>query len=429
MTDLLARWQPSDSEPFDLRRCGHLVRRAAFGASLDLRRELVESGVDEAVDKVLGDRFPGESVDDVHDLIVSMDSFPKLRAYRIWRLLVGKARVRERMSFFWHDRFAVSNRKLSDAPMMTRHFALFDEHGTGKFDDLVLAICRDPAMLRWLDNDTSVQGHPNENLARELFELFTLGRGNYTERDIQEAARAFTGWHVRDGKFKFVGRKHDRGTKEIFGQRGKFGGEDVVALAVERAHSARFVARKLVEFFIGPDATAAEIDAVAKSYTGHDRHVGKTVETLLRSRLFFGERAYRSRIKDPVDLAVGVVRSLGASASPEGIAGAAARMGQSLGEPPNVAGWPGERAWLNSATWVLRSNFAAELGRRYGLDPGFGDAVATVDGAIDTLLDGDLSPASRRALERFAAADDSRGHARRAALVQAVQDLPEAQLL
>jgi uncharacterized protein (DUF1800 family) len=438
MSDLLQPWQPSAADPFDLRKVGHLARRAAVGLSLAERESFARLGPDRAVAALL-QRGAGEDVGEAFRAAVAFDDIHKLDAFMVWRLLRGNERVRERMSLFWHGHFATSHRKVASTRLMARQLAVFDRFGLGPFDQLLLEVSRDPAMLKWLDNDSNVKGKPNENFARELFELFALGRGNYTERDIREAARAFTGWHVRDERFSFVRRLHDGGSKEVFGERGEFGGEDIVQLTVRQPACARFLARKLLAAFVHPEPTEAEIDALAAHHERAGRHFGRTLAALLRSRLFFSARAYRSAIKSPVDFAVGLVRSLGARAVPWRVRDAIAGMGQALLDPPSVEGWPAGRAWLTSASWLRRANFAAELfagSGEYELAP---DAEALLAPAVDRdgrvalalalVVDGDVSAESRAAIERFArsAAADGRGGA--SALLHAVTLLPEAQLL
>ena len=175
--DLLEPYEPSAANPFNLQKAGHLLRRASFGGSLADREELVRIGVEDAVDR-MSQEGPGEDVDAAFQDVVAMGEIRQVRAYRFWRMLTGRRRLRERMSFFWHTHFATSNQKVKNPPMMAHQMAMFDRLGLGTFDDLVLAVSRDPAMVRWLDNDTNVKGRANENYARELFELFALGRGN-----------------------------------------------------------------------------------------------------------------------------------------------------------------------------------------------------------------------------------------------------------
>lgn len=435
--NLLASFEPTADDPFDLAKAGHLLRRAGFGGSLEEREGLVTMGVEAAVDRMFGEG-PGEDVDTVLEDAVEFSDIQRARAYRFWRMLRGRHRLRERMSFFWHGHFATSNQKVKSARMMLGQMATFDRLGLGTFDELLLAVSRDPAMVRWLDNDSNVKGRPNENYPRELFELFTLGRGNYTEDDIKEAARAFTGWHLRHEAFHFRSGAHDSGDKQVFGKRGRFGGEDIVAMTVRRAASARFIARKLLEFFVHPEPTEEEIEALGAAYRRRGRHLGNTLEILLRSRLFFSSRAYRSRIKSPVDLTVSLVRSLGAGAVPLPLADAAASMGQALLEPPTVEGWHEERAWISSATWLLRSNFAGRLfgGGAMKLEPSVDELFkdhATPrqrgEHGLRLLLDGVVSDDARAKIHAFAAGAAAQGPGGTAALLQAIQCLPEGQML
>jgi uncharacterized protein (DUF1800 family) len=430
-SDLLRPFAPNPTRPFDLRLAGHLARRTGLCADLATRQRWVRAGVTAAVQQALTPGR-GDDPDALFDAAVASDDVARVRAYRVWRALAGRDRLRERMALFWHGHFATSNQKVQSARLMARQLALFDAHGLGRFDALLLAVARDPAMLRWLDSDRNVKGKPNENFARELFELFALGRGAYGERDVQEAARAFTGWREQHERFLFAAGQHDDGEKQVLDARGLRDGQAVVALAAAHPRSAEFLARKWLATFVHPQPTAAEIAALAQVYTACDRDVGRTLHTLLASELFFSARAYRSRIKSPVDFAVGAVRCLGARVAPAALTRAIDQLGQVLLEPPSVEGWHEERAWLNPATWLARANFAADLaaGRRgLRLQPAphellRGTAEQRAAHAIELLLDGDVTPASRDALTAFAArADDA------ASILQAALCLPEAQLL
>ncbi len=429
----LETWQATTANPFDLAKAGHLARRVAMGASLKVRRTMVRAGVEEAIDRLLAPGR-GEDVDSFRTQVIAIDKVGALRDYRMWRLLAGRDRLRERMSFFWHDHFATSFQKVRDVGMMARQLEVFDQHGLGRFDDLLLAVSQDPAMLRWLDNETNVRGRPNENYAREIFELFALGHGKYSEEDIKAAARAFTGWQIRDHRFHDSRPKHDKGAKTLFGKTGPFDGADVVRMTASRPDSAQFLAKKLLEFFVHPEPAKDEITALAQCYTDADRHIGKTLSTLLRSRLFFSERAMRSRIHSPVDFVVCTVRNLGANAAPHALARAAAQMGQTLIEPPGVEGWPRERAWISSATWLLRTNFTADLlrGRGYHLQPilppelSGGRAQDHLRLATEILVDGQVSDQSMTAIRHFlreTGKDDA------ATILRAVATLPEVQML
>ncbi len=437
MNDLLRPYAPTPARPFDLRLAGHLARRAGFGVDLTTRRRWVARGHEVALHEAL---LPGrgEDADALFADVLATDDIERVRAYRVWRALAGRHPLAERVALFWHGHFATGNQKVQSARLMARHMALLDEMGLGRFDDLLQAVSRDPAMLRWLDAAQNVKGRPNENFARELFELFALGLGAYGEGDVQQAARALTGWREQFERCVFDRAQHDRGTKTVLGEQGPMRGETVVALAAAHPRSATFLARKWLAAFVHPQPTAAEVEALAGEYRRQDRHVGRTLETLLRSELFFSTRAYRSRIKPPLEFVLGAVLALGARVPPAALARVVGKLGQVLLEPPSVEGWHQEKAWLNSATWLARSNVAADLcaGRAgLALRPGAAELLRgarSVDDrvalALDLLLDGDATDASRAALQELAAGlgDDPTAAA---GILQATLCLPEAHLL
>lgn len=434
MTDPLAPWEPSDGDTFDLRKVGHLLRRAAFSASLATRRSLQRAGVDAAIDHVAPASDHG--LDAELPNVLAFDDAERVRAWRVWLAVRGAEPLRVRTSYFWHGHFATGNQKVGDARAMALQMELFDRAGLGTFDELLAGVCRDPAMLRWLDNDTNTRAQPNENFARELFELFALGRGHYTERDVREAARCFTGWHVRDGGFHLQRRLHDDGDKTVLGATGRFGGDDIVRLVVARPDCAEFLAAKWLRFFVHPEPEPAEIDALANCYVRNERRVGDTLKCLLRSRLFFSPRAFRAKVKSPADFVIGTVRCLGAQAAPATLAAAMSSMGETWLEPPSVEGWHGERAWLSPAAWLLRSNFVADLlaRRRGNLRPGpsalLGDRKSPTDqarAALLLLLDGEAPVEAAQQLAEVARAHADAEDA--AALVlHAAACLPEYQL-
>lgn len=430
--DRLRPFTPTAEHPFDLRLAGHLARRAGFGASLAVRRRWVARGVEFAVAEVSA-RAPGEDLDALFPDVLATDDIEWARAYRVARALVSACPLAERVALFWHGHFATSHQKVQSARLMLRQLALFDAQGLGRFDDLLLAVSRDPAMLRWLDADRNVKERPNENFARELFELFALGRLSYGEDDVRQAARAFTGWRERHERFVELRQHHDAAAKQVLGVTGVRGGEDVVAVAAARPRSAEFLAARWLQAFVHPQPTAAEVTALAREYTAQDRDVGGTLRTLLASELFFARRSYRSQVKAPLDYVVGLVRSAGARASPSALARATSRLGQVLFEPPSVEGWPRDKSWLNSATWLGRANFAATLfgSGDHKLRPDATALLAQATGAedraalaIDLLLDGDVSPASRRAV-----VDVARQTEAASAILRATACLPEAHLL
>jgi uncharacterized protein (DUF1800 family) len=438
MTDPLAPFEPTAQDPFDLAKAGHLLRRAGFGASLRSRRELVRGGVAAAIEHVAPPLATAAPADTLLEEVIAFGDIARVRAHRVWLVLQHAHPLRERTSVFWHGHFATSNQKVGDPRAMALQMATFDRLGLGTFDELLAAMCRDPALLRWLDNDVNTARQPNENFARELFELFALGRGNYAETDVRAAARCFTGWHVRDGRFQFQSRLHDAGEKQLFGVTGAFDGDDVVAAIVRRPESARFLARRWLQWFVHPEPDDRDVAALATVYERGGRDIGATLRCLLRSRLFFSAACYRSKVKSPADFVLGTVRLLGAAAAPAELAATMASLGETWLEPPSVAGWPGEAAWLSPAAWLLRSNFVADLlaGRRGKLRPrpatwfrglrGPGDRAKA---AVLLLLDGVVDAAARAQLEAVAHAhahaDDD---VAAAALLHATACTPEYQL-
>ena len=436
--DPMQAYEPSRKDPWNLRKVSHLLRRAGFAASLAQRKALVRRGLDAAMAFVLrADQDPDAAA--WHDTAVTYQDIDKVRAYRVWLALRGRRPLRDRLSYFWHDHFATSNDKVKSPRQMADQQATFDRLGASTFDELCAAMCRDPALLRWLDNDVNTNKNANENFARELFELFTLGRGHYTEADIREAARCFTGWHVRRGRFQFVGHLHDGDEKTVFAQTGSLDGDDVLRVTLPRRASAEFLADRWLRWFVHPEPTAGEVTALADVYVRNERRVGPTLATLLRSRLFFSDRAWRSKIKSPAEFTIGTVRLLDARAAPTALARTMAGLGETWLEPPSVEGWHGERAWLSEASWLLRSNFVADLlARRRGkLAPAPGVLFARLKRsdhfaklATLTLLDGSVPDEDFERLVAVAErhADEDR-NARAVAVLHAAACLPDYQLL
>jgi uncharacterized protein (DUF1800 family) len=228
-------------------------------------------------------------------------------------------------------------------------------------------------MLVWLDSNSNVKGRPNENYARELMELFSLGVGHYTERDIREAARAFTGWRTDGEGFEFDARLHDNGTKTVLGQTGSWNGEDVVRIVLGRSDAARFLVRKLYHFFISENATPPDalVEPLCETFRSSDYDIAALVRTMLSSRHFYSDYAFQQRIKSPVEFVVGAVQAVYGhydESQPDYrplpqqvLVGYLEAMAQPLFAPPNVKGWPGGRTWLNTSTLLERDNFAQAL--------------------------------------------------------------------
>jgi uncharacterized protein (DUF1800 family) len=279
-------------------------------------------------------------------------------------MLNGGHPLREKMTLFWHNHFATSIAKVQRTTLMFAQNKLLREHALGKFGPFLQDMSKDVAMIVWLDNNSNLKSHPNENYAREVMELFSLGVGHYTEKDIREAARAFTGWHTNGEEFDFNARFHDDGEKTVLEQTGNWNGDDVIRILLKRKDCAEFLTRKLYRWFVNEtqDAPDALIAPLAEQLRQSDYDVAALVRTILSSRHFYSEYAFRQKIKGPVEFVLGAVRSVAeGDVSPQALVNKTEVMGQQLFAPPNVKGWPGGQAWLNTSTVLARVNFAQAL--------------------------------------------------------------------
>ena len=277
--------------------------------------------------------------------------------------------LRERMTLFWHNHFVSSIEKVHSPKLMLEQNRLLRRHALGSFAELLHAVGKDPAMVVYLDSATNRKGSPNENFAREVMELFTLGEGNYGERDIKEAARAFTGWSVEPetGEYRWRPFAHDEGEKTVLGIRGRLDGDAVLDILLARPETGDFVVRKLWREFVSPEPNEREVIRIGERWraSGHDMRVA--LRELLGGRAFWARDNRLALVKSPVDWVVGTFNTL-AVEPPEAPALALAlrQLGQDLFAPPNVKGWPGGDAWINSNTLLVRKQMAERLLRREG---------------------------------------------------------------
>jgi uncharacterized protein (DUF1800 family) len=280
-------------------------------------------------------------------------------------MLFGPDPLGERLALTWHNHFATSNAKVDDLSAMRRQNELFRSFARKPFGELLAAVVRDPALLAWLDAPANRKEHPNENLGRELMELFTLGIGNFTENDVKDAARALTGWTVIEGEFREVSARHDAGEKTILGKKGAWKGEDLLRLLLAHPATARRLAGRTCEHFLGEGVVdKAGIDSLADGLRRNDLCIGWAVETVLRSQTFFAEKNLRKRVAAPAEYVVGAVRALEMFEPPPSTVALAdwtSLLGHDLFYPPNVFGWPGGRRWINTRSVVGRANYAAAL--------------------------------------------------------------------
>jgi uncharacterized protein (DUF1800 family) len=364
------RYRPSPEAPWNLRRVVHLHRRAGFAANWDeLQRDLAD-GPEASIARLLGGKSRTQSVAEGFERTASLlaDSArepERLKAWWVYRMLYSPDPLGERLTLMWHNHFATSALKVRDLSAMRRQNELFRALARAPFGQLLPAAVCDPAMLVWLDAPANRKEHPNENLARELMELFSLGIGHYTETDVKEAARALTGWMLVGGKFHEDAILHDAGEKTILGRDGRWRGDDLVRLVLEHPATAERLARRLCEQFMGEGAVdAAARKALASGLRTHDLDIGWAVETVLRSQAFFAGGNLGNRILGPAEYVIGSVRALEQMDPPLStylLAYWMGQLGQDLFHPPNVGGWPGGRTWITAQTMIGRAKYAAAL--------------------------------------------------------------------
>jgi uncharacterized protein (DUF1800 family) len=367
-----------------------LHRRAGFAATWgEIQRDL-KDGPQASIDRVLAGKAAMEGVPEefqkTADLLVesatSSRDPARLKAWWVYRMLFGPDPLTERLALMWHNHFATSNLKVQDLAAMHQQNQHFRTLGRKRFGDLLNVAVRDAALLIWLDAPANRKGHPNENLGRELMELFTLGIGPYTEQDVKEAARALTGWTVNeDGKFDELPVRHDDGEKTILGKKGTWKGNDLVKMLLEHPATAHRLAFRVCELFMGEGTVnAAGVKELAEGLGQRDLDIGWAVETVLRSWAFCAENNLGRRVASPVEYVIGAARALELFDPPSStlvLAEWTARLGQDLFYPPNVGGWPGGRNWLTTRSLIGRANYAAALVEGVSVGrPGPMDAVA-----------------------------------------------------
>ena len=354
-------WEPTAERPFDRRLAAHLYRRAGFAASPRELDEAVKLGPAAAVKRLLAAGESTAAFDEemrtFADVTLAAGNPDLLSGWWLHRMRHTPAPLVEKMTLFWHGHFATSAAKVREPELMLRQNELFRRHALGSFRDLVRGIARDPAMLLYLDSATNRKNHPNENFSREVMELFCLGLGNYTERDIQELARCFTGWEIQHGKFKFNPYQHDEGTKAVLGQRGNFGGDEGLEIILDHPATAEFICGKLVRYLISDEPLPAELIApLAGRLRESNLMLGPVLETILTSRVFYSDAAIGQKVRSPIELGVGLLRALEGTTNMVQLATRLRDLGQMPLYPPNVKGWDGGRAWINSSTLLGRAN-------------------------------------------------------------------------
>ena len=383
----------------DIGLIAHLMRRAGFGANREQIGMHANAGYQSTVEALL---YPGEE-DRMDDHLIRR-FHPELSGMMgpnapgqnwLYRMATTSAPLREKMALFWHGIFATGYAKVIHGKALSDQTRMFRTFGMGSFKDLIIQLSKDPAMIIWLDNQDNHNGAINENFGRELLELFTMGVGNYTERDIKECARAFTGWTIanreymelrsqRDSDwpygriawhFKYHPEDHDDGEKEFLGQRGRFNGEDIIHIICQQEATARFISRHLYSFFVSDEPPVPEwrytppinpeaIDELTRVYFDSNYDITAMLKALFNSSYFQSQDSWYSKVKSPVELVAGVLRLTGEFNRPRREIidryFQASYMGQFLNNPPSVEGWHQGTDWLDTGTLVERVNFASQ---------------------------------------------------------------------
>ncbi len=368
----------------------HLLNRTGFGATQSEVQRFARMTREDGARKLLADartvavtpapawvgsaealRYPraGENATDTEKKMFRQEQVREgleLRGWWVTEMLVTPSPLTERMTLFWHNHFVSSQQKVRLAELMYRQNVTLRTNALGNFGDMLHAIARDPAMVVYLDSVQNRKGTANENFAREVMELFTLGEGNYTEQDVKEAARAFTGWSLdRDtGQFRFRRFIHDDGSKTVLGRSGNLDGDQVLDILLAQPQTAEFITRKLWREFVSPDADEAVVKRVARSFRDSHYDIKAALYALLTSDAFYASENRGTLIKSPIELVVGTLKQFDFKpAETLPFAVAAAGMGQNLFSPPNVKGWPGQDTWINSSTLLARKQFLARVFR------------------------------------------------------------------
>ena len=284
----------------------------------------------------------------------------------IWwanRMLASKRPLEEKLTLFWSGHFATENEKVTDYRLMLHQIEMLRQNANGNFRNLLIGVSKEPAMLIYLDNRINTRGSANENYAREIMELFSLGVGNYTEKDIKEAARAFTGWTNSGLKVIYKPELHDDGEKTFLGARGNFDLEQVVDIILKQKVAAEFITRKLYRFLVREDLSPELNAKLAAILRDGNYELKPLLKTIFLSKDFYSPASYATQIKSPVQLVISTYKKLGLTEAPGApyFPTVTTNLGQSLGNPPNVKGWDGGRSWINPSTMLIRANFARQV--------------------------------------------------------------------
>lgn len=413
-----APYRPGQDGPWNARAAAHLLRRAGFGAAPPEIERAVKAGPAASVQGLFVEAPEQEAEFQetfarINGAFVDFVDPAQLQAWWCYRMLRTRVPLREKLTLFWHGHFATNVAKVGDTYLMHRQCETLRACAWSPFSRLLSAIWQDPALLVYLDADSNTRENPNENFARELLELFTLGVGHYTEQDVREAARALTGLGRDGARFVVQAAAHDRGHKEFLGRYGRFDASDIVTILAQHPALPAFLARKLLVFFACPTPPAEVVAEAATLFARTGLDVRQFLHTLFLSKFFYGRACRRTRIASPAELVIGTCRSLGLTLPAQELRGHLADMGQELYAPPSVKGWDGETRWITSSTWAARTAFAQRVpapSNSVGFTPAL-DVGQLSEWAVDPnrivkwlderLLEGQLSAARRAEVAQY----------------------------
>ena len=356
----------------NLQKNKHLLLRAGFGANLSQIKNLDQVSLTEiwkklaTNDPLIPIQLKEAGPDFDYQQLSKMDAEMKKEIQKknrrsnleinlkfLNQMVHSEDQLREKMAFFWHGHFAT---RVVNSRFNLQLLNTIREKSLGNFGDLLKAVSQSPAMLQFLNNQQNKKGHPNENFAREVMELFTLGRGNYTEKDVQEGARAFTGWSfLPDGSFFERPRQHDFGPKTFLGKTGNFDGNDALNIILEQKGTAKFIVTKIYKFFVNEKINPGIIEHLSDQFYDSKYDIKKLMTEIFTSKWFYNEENIGTKIKSPIELMAGIMRTLPMELEkPENLIVYQKLLGQMLLYPPNVAGWPSGNSWIDSSTLMLR---------------------------------------------------------------------------
>ena len=464
----------------DVALVAHLMRRAGFGADRQELDQRVARGYETVVDELLEATDPGRMPDDVirryHNEQSGMMGQVGPASYWLYRMVSTKAPLLDKTAFFWHNVFATGYPKVTYGKVLSDQIRMFRRYGMGSLRTLLIELAKDPAMIAWLDNNDNHNGAINENFGRELLELFSMGVGNYTEQDIKECARAFTGWDIgnteymelrsrRDSiwpygriawHFQYNAEDHDDGEKEFLGRKGNFNGEDIIDIICEQPATARFIARHMYHFFVAdeppvpqwpytPPRDPEAIETLSNIYFESSYDIGAMLRTLFNSDFFKAEESWYEKVKSPAEVVAGILRLSGEFRKParkmRERTDQMTYMGQQLNNPPSVEGWHQGTEWIDTGTLVERLNFAGQqlsdgdnpgsramMERIVDRTGGTPSPDALVDGCLDEVGALSVSDETRSALVEFASMESDESPAGRVGqILQLVVATPEFQ--